>query len=143
MSVYFITCRALGAVKIGCAEEPWNRLGNLQAGCPLELKLEATMKGSFQEERQFHEKFAAIRMRGEWFRITPEIEALMLRAGLPVYAKEAVRQQERLRRLQEENAAIERKAQREQEQRAWGQRYLAKREAAGDIIFPFREKVDA
>lgn len=51
MSTYFITCRQIGFVKIGCAYDPFKRLATLQAANPLELTLEALFVGAYAEER--------------------------------------------------------------------------------------------
>lgn len=78
MSVYFITCRMVNMVKIGCAYNPRRRLDTMQCGCPVELTLEAMLKGSFVEEREYHARFDHLRVRGEWFRITAEIEEIIV-----------------------------------------------------------------
>lgn len=74
--IYFIACREANAVKIGLTRKrPYARLGTAQVNCPLELELLATCDGDEAEEFALHQRFDALRMRGEWFRLTPELEA--------------------------------------------------------------------
>lgn len=77
MSVYFITCRDLGVVKIGYAENPYSRLNNIRVACPVEVELELILEGSFAEEKALHRLLKEYRVRGEWFLITPAIESLI------------------------------------------------------------------
>lgn len=83
MSVYFITAREVGMVKIGCAYDPHRRLAYLQTCSPVELALEALLPGAYPEEHEYHARFAAGRVRGEWFTITPEIEDLIASHSAP------------------------------------------------------------
>jgi hypothetical protein len=84
VSVYFATCREANAVKIGSSEDPHGRMMEIQMGCPLEIKLEAVMRGGCEEEFAFHRRFAEDRIRGEWFTITPVIEAIISANAAPV-----------------------------------------------------------
>jgi hypothetical protein len=77
MSVYFITAREVGMVKIGCAFNPRSRFNTIQTSSPVEVALEAWVSGSYPEEREFHSRFAHLRVRGEWFKLTPEIEEII------------------------------------------------------------------
>lgn len=79
--IYFITCREVGCVKIGRAANPQERAHSAQVGCPLDLTLERVCEGGKEDEAALHARFASARHRGEWFTITPEIEAHM--ATLP------------------------------------------------------------
>lgn len=83
MSVYFITCRELGFVKIGIAYNPFARLATLQTAFPLDLRVEALFQGAGKREREFHKQFAEHRVRGEWFRACPAIEALIAEQKTP------------------------------------------------------------
>jgi hypothetical protein len=87
MSVYFITCRDAGAVKIGSSGDPRLRLKEVQLGCPLEAKLEGLHHGSFEEEHSYHRRFADDRLRGEWFTLTPTIEAIIAANPVPAQAE--------------------------------------------------------
>jgi len=55
-------------VKIGVAGHPQQRLEDLQCANPERLVLIAERPGTFELERQLHERFAPWRIRGEWFR---------------------------------------------------------------------------
>ena len=90
MSVYFITCREQGVVKIGVAVDPEVRLASLQTAAPAKLKLEATLEGSHNEERSFHARFAKCRLHGEWFAITDELDALIRATGHVTGRDEAI-----------------------------------------------------
>ncbi len=72
-SVYFIADE-YGNVKIGYAVCVGYRLSCLQTGNASELTLLAEIPGGGPPlERELHERFAEHRVRGEWFRLTPEI----------------------------------------------------------------------
>jgi hypothetical protein len=70
--VYFIADGA-GHVKIGYAENVGARLTELQTGNAHPLTVLATVRGSCGLERALHARFADHRIRGEWFRLVPEI----------------------------------------------------------------------
>lgn len=111
MSVYLITAREVGKVKIGCANDPWDRLEKLRTASPVELSLEAVLAGAYEEERAYHQRFAAHRVRGEWFNLCPEIESLILASAAPVRGFDRRRSQRRkLLELIADNDAIEARA---------------------------------
>lgn len=61
-------------VKIGfTGGSPYSRLSALQTGSPCALTMLAMHKGSYEEERRLHEKFAATRVHGEWFDMSEEL----------------------------------------------------------------------
>lgn len=69
MTLYFVQSGSDGPIKIGWTRSPLQvRLCNLQEGNPVTLHLRATRPGGPTEERRLHERFAADRIRGEWFR---------------------------------------------------------------------------
>lgn len=72
MSVYFIA-DPHGRVKIGFAYDPKNRLRDLQCGSADPLYLLRVIDGSQPVERWLHKRFAALRISGEWFRLTDEM----------------------------------------------------------------------
>lgn len=83
--IYFIECG--DAIKIGYASSVERRLSAMRTGCPLPMCLlyvwpmlyEHPESEYYAKEREFHERFAALRMHGEWFRaespLTDFIEA--------------------------------------------------------------------
>ena len=161
MSVYFITCREVNAVKIGHSVEPHARLPEIQLGCPIPLKLEGIMPGGHEDEQRLHKWFSDDRLRGEWFTLTPMLEELIRanRAGPPPDHDKTARAnsqkagtvavQPRHKRQAKVLAAarIEEAFRAAHAPRAFEARLLGKehrkRIAAGDITFPFRAKVSA
>lgn len=92
--VYFITARDQGICKIGYARNVEARRASLQTASPVKLTVEAVVPGARELEREFHDRFAASRLSGEWFTITDELEALIRESAasvvvpLPVSAPE-------------------------------------------------------
>ena len=76
-AVYFIGDE--GAIKIGFAAHPEIRMENLQSGNPRQLILLGSYRrrDARAEERRLHRQFAAYRIRGEWFRDSPELRAVI------------------------------------------------------------------
>lgn len=74
MTIYFIRSAA-GPVKIGRARRIEFRLRELRLSSPVALDIAATVEGPPDLERQYHHKFAAHRLHGEWFTPAPEILA--------------------------------------------------------------------
>jgi hypothetical protein len=157
VSVYFICARELDLVKIGYAYNPLNRFNHLRTFSPVELTLEGAIPGGYGKEREFHKRFALARVRGEWFKLSPNLQAEIDASTRPEkYTANSVRAW--LKRLAEADAELERQAippevveqieQRRQAQLvAYAARqrmsYLERREHDGDIHFPFRAKADA
>ncbi|XXX79281.1 GIY-YIG nuclease family protein [Sorangium sp. So ce134] len=81
MPIYFLQPDRGGPIKIGRAAHVQNRVFALQAACPYELKLLATMPGGTQEERALHRRFDAYRERSEWFRACRELCDLVASLG--------------------------------------------------------------
>jgi hypothetical protein len=79
--VYFITDGH--AIKIGFASCPQERIRTHQTSQPRRLRLMATAKGDHGLERLYHKRFAAHRIRGEWFELHDDIldEVARLRRG--------------------------------------------------------------
>lgn len=69
--VYF--AQADDRVKIGWSKQVASRIAQLQTGCPSPLKLLGVIPGARGLERQLHERFAGLRLTGEWFRAAPEL----------------------------------------------------------------------
>jgi hypothetical protein len=70
--IYFISDG--DRVKIGyTARNPHRRLKQLQTGSSRRLYLLAAMPGTMADERALHERFASLRVSGEWFAIEPAL----------------------------------------------------------------------
>ncbi len=74
--VYFIQGEITGCVKIGVARDPALRLKTLQTGCAERLFLIRSLPGDRRLERWLHKRFAALRVRGEWFRFSSEMKLI-------------------------------------------------------------------
>lgn len=68
---YFI--RAGDAIKIGFASNLKDRLGSLQTSHPDELEVLAAISAVHVDEYAAHQKFAHLRIRGEWFRADKDL----------------------------------------------------------------------
>jgi acetyl esterase/lipase len=156
VSVYFVTCREAGAVKIGSSVEPHARLSEIQWGCPLELKLEAILPGGTEEEFRYHAWFADDRIRGEWFTLTPMIETLIEQNPAsdlpPDHDRTAQAQAKKLGLRPNQRGYVAALAEARVEATAtkkaavsFPSKHLTKsqkaRVAVGDIHFPFRGKI--
>jgi hypothetical protein len=155
VSVYFVSARELDLVKIGYARNPVRRYNHLRIFSPVELTLEGAIPGGYDKEREMHKRFALARVRGEWFKLTPALQAEIddstrpekftwasVRVWLKTLEQEdrartfvppAVRQ-ETDRRIQDALAVSAHRS---------SMTHLQRREAAGDICFPFRAKEPA
>lgn len=67
--IYVVRCSATGLRKIGVAKDPARRIDELQTGSASELVLELVAPGDMPDEQRLHKRFAAKRVRGEWFNI--------------------------------------------------------------------------
>ena len=67
--VYFLQFGDAGPIKIGKSSDPVARANGLNVASPVELLLLGAMKSTDaeREEREFHERLAAFRIRREWF----------------------------------------------------------------------------
>lgn len=72
MPVYFVRAGE-GPVKIGIAIDPEARLRELQTGHYESLSLLRVVDGDWAVEAWLHARFAAARIRGEWFRYSSEM----------------------------------------------------------------------
>lgn len=88
--VYFAVAGAL--VKIGCSANPWARLATLREHNK-GTELRACIAGGFDVERALHQRFAALRVKGEWFRYEGELRDYVV--ALPVATGRQLQQDER------------------------------------------------
>jgi hypothetical protein len=78
VSVYFIQAGKAGPIKIGrTVGKVGARMATLQTGSPEPLMLLAAVPGGASVERGIHERFADLRLRGEWFRREPTLLAFI------------------------------------------------------------------
>lgn len=77
--VYFVGWDE-GPIKIGHAINLRHRLHQIQVHCPYPLRVWAIRHGPNEMEREYHRRFASLRIRGEWFEraypVLHEIERL-------------------------------------------------------------------
>lgn len=66
-----------GPVKLGTAGDPVARLRALQTSHHSRLRLRAAWAGAHRDEQALHARFAAARLRGEWFAWTPELRTFV------------------------------------------------------------------
>jgi hypothetical protein len=69
--IYFI--RDGDAVKIGYAINPRSRLTTLRTGNSRPISILGVMDGSLDDEHRLHQRFTSEHIRGEWFKLTPQI----------------------------------------------------------------------
>jgi hypothetical protein len=69
--VYFVSDGEF--IKIGFATDWQARIKGLQIANPRTLTPLLILEGGYRFERQLHQLFKAHRVRGEWFRLSPEI----------------------------------------------------------------------
>jgi hypothetical protein len=69
--VYFVRDHSNGLIKIGFSRSPVSRLKS--AGGTRTRELVGALAGTRADERAFHDRFAALRVSGEWFRPGPSL----------------------------------------------------------------------
>jgi hypothetical protein len=84
MPVYLVAADALGAVKIGLAKSPTERLRNLQTAIPTKLTLIRLLDGGAALEQGLHHRFASARITGEWFHFSQAMMGDVGAADLPL-----------------------------------------------------------
>lgn len=90
MPVYFIQAGDGGMVKIGYSAHPESRLSKMQSDSAVRLAILGIMPGALAEEQAMHERFAAHRELGEWFRPAQEIVDFARSFGVPPRLRRAV-----------------------------------------------------
>lgn len=79
-AVYFIRGTVSGLVKIGRSGHVLSRFSGLQTAAAEPLELMGAIVGGEALEKELHAEFSKDRTRGEWFYLSPELEARI--AGL-------------------------------------------------------------
>jgi len=80
--VYFIYCA--GRVKIGHTGDLHGRLKQLAIHSPAPLTAVLVVKGGREVEQELHDRFAADRLHGEWFRLSDPLRGLLRNRLCPV-----------------------------------------------------------
>lgn len=73
MAVYFIKAGENPTVKIGIAKNIWTRLSGIQTHNHEPVTLLALIDGGKEIEKELHRLFKKDHIRGEWFRLSPEV----------------------------------------------------------------------
>jgi hypothetical protein len=78
--VYFVEAVGLGLVKIGFTRVSGmdRRMEHLRCYCPVEIAILGGYHGNMLAEREEHRRWAADRVRGEWFRKSEALAAHIL-----------------------------------------------------------------
>lgn len=83
--VYFIQAGLTGPIKIGCTRKKVSgRMAELQAGNHETLRILKEIPGDYNLERELHQKFKHLQIRGEWFQPTTELILFVTIASLEV-----------------------------------------------------------
>jgi len=75
--VYFIRATVSGLVKIGYSCDVARRIATLQTSAPEPLELLGILEGPPELERALHRAYDDERQRGEWFRMSTRLRALV------------------------------------------------------------------
>lgn len=76
--IYFMLAPKLNAVKIGASVLPWERLRNIQVGCPEKLKLICTIgKVKRLDEKIIKNLFLEHRIEREWYKYEGGIKEVL------------------------------------------------------------------
>lgn len=82
--VYFIAAPEVKRVKIGFSlGHPDERLAGLQTGSPVDLVPLGIVLGGLTVERKLHQRFAELRVRGEWFSHRGKLRTFLRNRVLP------------------------------------------------------------
>jgi hypothetical protein len=85
--VYFVCFNKSGPIKIGkTRRDPHERLAGLQNGCPKRLHILGVIENPSEEqsEKALHQRFASLRIAGEWFRATDELKQFIAENAIGV-----------------------------------------------------------
>ncbi|HEY2509460.1 MAG TPA: GIY-YIG nuclease family protein [Polyangiaceae bacterium] len=105
--VYFVQVSesVSSPVKIGFARRVASRLSDLQVAHPTRLVLRAVAVGNLRIEKETHDLFAAMRIRGEWFEPRPALVSFIayvrVHGGMPSPEEDvAIREIRRIARME-------------------------------------------
>jgi len=77
-NIYFLVADELNLVKIGRTNDVKKRVDFISTSSPVELELVSVLRGIDPiQEQLIHEKFKAMRHRGEWFHLSDELRAFV------------------------------------------------------------------
>lgn len=77
-NIYFLVADELNLVKIGRTKDVTKRVNFINTSSPVELELVAVLRNVDPiQEQLIHEKFKALRTRGEWFHLSDELRAFV------------------------------------------------------------------
>jgi len=76
--VYFIGNSR--AIKIGVSRDVYNRLMDLQSASSTEIRIRRVFAGGYPLEKELHAICSSFSTRGEWFRLSPTLVAIIKRA---------------------------------------------------------------
>lgn len=80
--IYFVRCESAdGLIKIGFATNVEARVSDISLLCPYPLTILAITPGTISEEMRLHHRFRDSRVRGEWFRPSPELTKMIAALG--------------------------------------------------------------
>ena len=81
--IYVIQIEGDGPVKIGHTHgSPSNRLAHIRSSSPFKMSLIASFQGDLSMEAGLHARFAAHRIRGEWFEPCEDILTMCRSTGI-------------------------------------------------------------
>lgn len=77
--IYFVAVESHAVVKIGVATDVKKRLDQLQTASPFELTLLGVIAApdAYGLETTLHLQFSHLHVRGEWFRLEPELTSFI------------------------------------------------------------------
>jgi len=77
-NIYFLVADELNLVKIGRTKDVTKRVNFINTSSPVELELVSVLRNVDPiQEQLIHEKFKALRSRGEWFHLSDELRVFV------------------------------------------------------------------
>lgn len=106
--VYFMQGESGGPIKIGKTTDVDARRAGVQTGHPDLLRVLAVVSGELDEEKRLHLRFRKSRLKGEWFKPTPDLLAHIAAATLAEAGRKSARSMALVARLRAVADQIER-----------------------------------